>query len=151
MMAHETRSYPLDNILCKMNRTEMANNSDTHVTFHGSDVIALSASSPENRRTRGDACIWALRQIFFRKAPRAPTEPRETGLGIPAAEWLCSALRDPAEPLFEPEKLNAARLLNAASKRLITIKYLSGPSASGTSTLGCLGTAYSAREIVVAL
>ncbi len=56
-----------------------------------------------------------LRELLQRYVPKELTERPKKGFGVPVADWLRGPLREWAEDLLEPTRLQQQGLFNAAA------------------------------------
>jgi asparagine synthase (glutamine-hydrolysing) len=81
-MAQDMRTYPPDDILCKVVRAAMEVSLETRAPFRDPGVIAASARLPSRMKIRDGQGKWALRQILYQHVPRELIERPQTGFGI---------------------------------------------------------------------
>jgi len=114
MMYCDAVSYLPDDILCKVDRASMAVSLEVHCPFLDHRVAELAARIPVDMKIRRGAGKQVLRRMLYREAPRELFERPKTGFGIPVGEWLKGPLRDWAESLLDPQRLNAQGWFDAA-------------------------------------
>src|SRR3546814_10322242 len=89
-----------------------------------SDLLAWRL--PVEMLRRDGAGKWPLRQLFDRYLPSELRDRPKQGFAIPVAEWLRGPLRDWAEHLLDPARMEADGLLNPAPVRRLWEEHLSG-------------------------
>ncbi|HEX5237408.1 MAG TPA: asparagine synthase (glutamine-hydrolyzing), partial [Sphingomicrobium sp.] len=107
MMYCDAISYLPDDILCKVDRAAMGVSLETRVPFLDHRVASVAARIPLEMKIGGGAGKHVLRKLLYREAPRALFERPKAGFGIPVGDWLKGPLRDWAESLLEPRKLQS--------------------------------------------
>jgi asparagine synthase (glutamine-hydrolysing) len=123
--AEDVRTYMLDDILTKVDRTSMANSLEVRVPLLDHKVVELAFSLPLNMRVRWDAARRRARTKYLLKRSAARFFPEEflerpkQGFGIPIVEWCRGplrplqepALRDSRNPIFEWLRFEAVQRL----------------------------------------
>lgn len=112
MMVQDIRGYLTDDILCKVDRAAMGVSLETRAPFLDPDVVALSSRLPLDLKIRDNVGKWILRQVLYRHVPPHLIERPKVGFTIPIGLWLQGSLRDWAENLLAPDKLEAGGLLD---------------------------------------
>jgi asparagine synthase (glutamine-hydrolysing) len=75
-------------------------------------VVELSWRLPASLKLRGRVGKWALRQILYRRVPRALVDRPKMGFSVPIDQWLRGPLRQWADDLLDPQRLAGEGLLH---------------------------------------
>jgi asparagine synthase (glutamine-hydrolysing) len=126
MMLWDTLTYLPDDILCKVDRAAMGVSLETRVPFLDHRVAELAWRMPLGMKIRDGEGKWALRQVLYRHVPRELIERPKAGFAIPIGQWLRGPLRDWAEALLAPVRLQEQGLLNVELISSVWRQHLAG-------------------------
>lgn len=112
MMAASTAMYMPDDILVKVDRAAMAHSLEVRVPMLDHHVVELAWRMPLSLKIRAGEGKWPLRQLLYRHVPREMMERPKKGFSIPLADWLRGPLRNWAEALIDPARLEREGYLN---------------------------------------
>ena len=126
MMFRDIQSYLTDDILCKVDRAAMSVSLETRVPFLDHKIVELAWRIPLSMKIKGDEGKSILRNILYKNVPKSLIERPKAGFSIPLAEWLREPLRDWAEALLDPSRLEAEGYLNSDYIQIIWKEHLEG-------------------------
>ena len=115
MMYRDAMTYLPDDICAKVDRAAMAVSLETRMPYLDHRVVEFAWSLPASAHLRGDVTKWALRQVLARHVPTALTDRPKAGFGIPMGAWLRGPLREWADDLLTPGRLQADGFLDEAA------------------------------------
>lgn len=126
MMAASAAMYLPDDILVKVDRAAMAHSLEVRVPMLDHRVVELAWRMPLTWKIRAGEGKWPLRQLLYRHVPQALMERPKKGFSLPLADWLRGPLRDWAEALLEPARLQREGYLNVQPVQQAWHQHLAG-------------------------
>ena len=126
MMLVDLCNYMVDDILVKVDRASMAVSLEVRAPFLDNRVVEFAWSLPLEMRYGEEGGKVILRDLLERYVPRKLTDRPKKGCGVPVADWLRGPLRDWAEDLLEPSKMNRDGLLKTEAIQHILKQLLCG-------------------------
>ncbi|HZB37754.1 MAG TPA: asparagine synthase (glutamine-hydrolyzing) [Beijerinckiaceae bacterium] len=110
-------TYLPDAILTKVDRASMAVSLETRVPLLNHKLIELAFRLPASARRRGGMSKWALREVLYRRVPRALVDRPKKGFGVPIGNWLRGPLRAWADERLSDAALRETDLFDPAPIR----------------------------------
>jgi asparagine synthase (glutamine-hydrolysing) len=106
----DMRTYMSDDILTKVDRASMAVSLEGRIPLLDHRVAEFAWSLPQNMKRRDGVGKWILKELTYKKIPRAIMDRPKQGFAVPLVDWLRGDLRDWAESLLQANKLSAQGL-----------------------------------------
>ncbi len=118
-------TYLPDAVLTKADRASMAASLEVRVPLLDHAMAEFAWGWPFGLPHRGEP-KWLLKQVLARHVPRALWDRPKQGFNLPLGAWLRNELRDWAEAMLAPERLDADGVFNAAPIREKWTQHLAG-------------------------
>jgi asparagine synthase (glutamine-hydrolysing) len=126
MMLVDFSTYMADDILTKVDRASMAVSLEVRCPLLDPRVVELAWSLPSSMRMGPNGGKHILQNVLARHVPRALFERPKQGFTIPIEAWLRGSLRDWAEQLLDPRRLEQEGFLRPEPVRQLWQDHLSG-------------------------
>ena len=114
----DTISYLPNDLLAKVDRATMAFGLETRIPYLDHRLVEFGWRLPLEMKIRRKArpyCgKWILRQLLQRYVPSKLTDRPKMGFGVPLDTWLRTSLRDWAEALLDPKRMEQEGFFNSA-------------------------------------
>jgi asparagine synthase (glutamine-hydrolysing) len=122
----DMNSYLPDDILVKVDRAAMAVSLESRVPLLDYRVVEFSWRTPVSMKLHGDQGKWLLRQVAYRYVPRELLERPKKGFSVPVDAWIRGPLREWAEALLDPVRLQNEGMFDFKPIRQIWGEHLAG-------------------------
>lgn len=117
MMSVDAQVYMTDDILVKVDRAAMYNSLETRVPLLDHRVIEFAWQLPTTLKINNGVGKWPLREILYKRVPKAMIERPKKGFSVPLAAWLRGPLREWAEDLISYQRLEDEGFFNTSIVR----------------------------------
>jgi len=112
MMLQDALTYLPDDILVKVDRASMFHSLEVRAPFLDRDLIEFAWRVPYRMKIRNGQGKWLLRELLKRHLPNSLIQKPKRGFSIPIDSWLRGPLREWAESLLQPNRIEQAGLLD---------------------------------------
>jgi asparagine synthase (glutamine-hydrolysing) len=126
MMYLDLISYLPDDILVKVDRATMSVSLEGRAPLLDYRVVEFAWRLPISMKIRGGQGKYLLRQVLDRYVPRELTERPKMGFGVPIDSWLRGPLRNWAEALLDPVRIEREGFFHASPIQAKWNQHLSG-------------------------
>ncbi|MDX6751611.1 asparagine synthase (glutamine-hydrolyzing) [Geminicoccaceae bacterium 1502E] len=123
---HDLERWLADDILVKVDRASMAASLEVRAPLLDHRMVELALRLPLPLLQRDGRGKWPLRQLLGRHLPSTLIDRPKQGFAPPVQQWLRGPLRDWAEDLLEPARLDADGLFDTGLVRRIWRQHLEG-------------------------
>jgi asparagine synthase (glutamine-hydrolysing) len=117
MVLADQTSYLPDDLLAKVDRASMAVSLEVRVPILDHRVVEFGWRLPMRMRSREGRGKWILREVLYRRVPRALVDRPKVGFSVPIAEWLRGPLKAWGDELLDPKRLREGGLLDPEGVR----------------------------------
>ena len=118
--------YLPGDILVKLDRASMAVSLEARCPLLDHRVVEFAWRVPSSAKVKRGRGKWLLRQVLGRYIPEALFERPKQGFNVPVGAWLRGPLREWAEDLLAPARLQPQGLLDTARVQTCWAQHLSG-------------------------
>lgn len=126
MMYQDLVTYLTDDILVKVDRATMAASLEARAPLLDYRVAEFAWRLPLSMKVHGNQGKWPLRQLLYRRVPRALLDRPKMGFGVPIDAWLRGPLKAWAESLMDPVRMRAQGHLDPGPIQRAWEEHLSG-------------------------
>jgi asparagine synthase (glutamine-hydrolysing) len=126
MMAADMVGYLPGDVLVKVDRATMAHGLEAREPLLDHHLLAFAARLPPHLRIAGSKGKRALAEVLHRHVPQALVDRPKQGFSVPMDQWLRGPLRDWAQDLLAPARLDPMGLLNGPKLRALFAAHQSG-------------------------
>lgn len=126
MMYRDLVTYLVDDILVKVDRASMAASLEVRAPLLDHRLIEFAWRLPLKMKAGRSEGKKILRSILYRRVPKALLDRPKMGFGVPLDAWLRGPLREWAESLLDPARMEAEGHLDPGPIRRAWAEHLSG-------------------------
>ena len=126
MAGWDLTHYLPDDILTKVDRASMAASLEARVPLLDPEVVEFAFSIPLGLKVREGRSKWLLREVLHRQVPAALVDRPKQGFGVPIEHWLRGPLREWAEALLAPRRLEEEGLFDVGRVRTLWDEHVQG-------------------------
>ena len=132
MMLADQMTYLPDDLLAKLDRASMAVSLEVRAPLLDHRVVEFSWRLPPGLKLRDGVGKWILRQVLYRRVPRAIVERPKMGFSVPIDRWLRGPLRNWADSFLNLTELTRAGLPDPTEILRSWRELQAGRAANGT-------------------
>lgn len=126
MMLRDTEESLVSGILTKVDRASMANSLESRMPFLDHRVFEFAWGLPASNKIRAKTGKWILRELLHQKVDKSLVDRPKMGFGMPLGDWLKGSLREWAEELLDPTRIESDGYLNPGAVHKVWDEHLSG-------------------------
>lgn len=132
MMLADQMTYLPDDLLAKLDRASMAVSLEVRAPLLDHRVVEFSWRLPHRLKLRDGVGKWILREVLYRRLPKAIVDRPKMGFSIPIDRWLRGPLRSWAEGFLTETELGRGGLLDPTEILRSWRDLQAGRAANGT-------------------
>jgi asparagine synthase (glutamine-hydrolysing) len=117
LMYMDFRTYLPGDILVKVDRATMSVSLEARAPMLDRHLVDFMASVPSSYKIQGRTTKPILREIAYRRVPRALLDRPKQGFAVPIGDWLRGRLRDWAESLLDERRIREEGILDPVAVR----------------------------------
>ena len=126
MMAMDTLNYLPDDILTKVDRASMAVSLEVRVPLLDHAVVEAAWNFPHCFYSNANHTKMPIRKVLYQYVPKHLIERPKRGFAVPLAEWLRGPLKEWADNLLQPMRLQQEGYFEAEKITKIWSEHLAG-------------------------
>lgn len=126
MMIEDSENYLPDGVLVKVDRASMYFSLESREPLLDYRLYEFCASIDPRLKSNAAKPKELLRKLLHRYLPAELFDRPKTGFGIPVGDWIKGPLRNWADELLDPKKLDQQRILNTQVVRQRWCEHQSG-------------------------
>ena len=126
MQYWDTMMYMPDDILTKVDRASMAVSLEVRVPIIDHRVVEYAWTLPRHFKVRDGVSKWILREVLYKRVPKALIERPKMGFAVPIDHWFRGPLKEWAGDLLSRDTINRYGLIKPEPVERIWAEHLSG-------------------------
>lgn len=126
MMYFDMVRYLPGDILTKVDRASMGVSLEARAPLLDYRVVEFAWRLPLEAKIKNNHSKYLLKQVLQRYVPHKLIDRPKMGFGVPVGQWLRGSLRDWAENLLDPQRLNEEGFFDVAHIQQKWQEHLSG-------------------------
>ena len=126
MTFRDLTDYLPNDLLVKLDRASMAVSLETRLPLLDHQIVEFALRVPADQKIYRGQSKWLLRNLAYKHMPRELLDRPKKGFGIPVGQWLRGPLKEWADDLLSPTRLNNSGLLNTEFIRERWLEHASG-------------------------